>query len=65
MQLDKRWVSARIVLLASSMLLAAYTLLITVLSRSWLAVCTGFIKGTADACSNIGVPFAVAVRSHT
>lgn len=45
------------------MLLVAYTLLLTVLSESWLAIITGLIKGSADACSNIGVPFAVAVRA--
>jgi hypothetical protein len=52
-----------VVLCVSSLLLLAYTLLLSTLNAGWLAVCAGLIKGAADACSNIGVPFAVAVRS--
>jgi hypothetical protein len=57
-----RGVSGTRVLAASGVLLAAYVLLLTALSSPLLAWVTGAVKGAADACAGISLPFLHAQR---
>jgi predicted MFS family arabinose efflux permease len=57
-----RGASGTRILAASGVLLAAYVLLLTALSSQPLAWATGFVKGAADACAGISLPFLHAQR---
>jgi predicted MFS family arabinose efflux permease len=57
-----RGASGTRILAASGVLLAAYVLLLTALSSRPLAWVTGFVKGAADACAGISLPFLHAQR---